>query len=178
MNKKERAFVEMLWGWYRAQGRHGLPWRHTHDPYAILVSEVMLQQTQVERVIPKYTAFIARFPAVSKLAEAPLADVLILWQGLGYNRRAKYLHECAKSIVREYGGKFPKSEVELRSLPGVGAYTAGAVGAFAFDEGVPIIETNIRTVFIHHFFNNRDVVSDAEVLQIVKRTLPNEQMHK
>jgi len=171
MNKRETAFVETVLTYYKAHGRHTLPWRQTTNPYRILVSEIMLQQTQVERVIPKYQAFIKRWPTVQKLANAPLRDVLIAWQGLGYNRRAKHLHQCANVVVREHKGVFPVSMKELQSLPGVGAYTAGAVMAFAYNIGVPLIETNVRTVYIHHFFKTAPVVDDADILKRVQKTL-------
>lgn len=172
MNKIDQAFTKTVWEWYAANGRHGLPWRQTTDPYCILVSEIMLQQTQVDRVIPKYEAFLRQFPTVAQLAAAPLATVLVQWQGLGYNRRAKYLHDCAKVVVAEYAGHFPQCEATLRSLPGIGPYTAGAMLAFAFDRGVPIIETNIRTVFIHHYFSQVSLVADKAILAVVTRTLP------
>jgi len=174
MNKKEKQFVNEVLAYYRENGRQTLPWRQTHDPYKIFVSEIMLQQTQVERVIPKYNAFIEHFPTVTALAEASLAAVLILWQGLGYNRRAKYLHECAKQVVKMHGGLFPSSESDLRALPGVGAYTAGAIMAFAYNVGLPIVETNIRTVYIHHFFRNKSDVHDREIMVLLKQTLPEQ----
>jgi A/G-specific adenine glycosylase len=171
MNKQEQAFVETVWQQYRERGRHDLPWRQTTNPYKILVSEVMLQQTQVERVIGKYQAFIATFPSVKRLAAASLGDVLKLWQGLGYNRRAKFLHAAAVAVVSEYGGMFPKDVQGLQRLPGVGPYTAGAVAAFAYNEPVVMIETNIRQVYLHHFFSKRNEVHDADILQLVERTV-------
>lgn len=176
MNKKERAFVDSVWAFYRAHGRHGLPWRRrSHlEPYHVLVSEVMLQQTQASRVVPKYLAFLKRFPSARSLASAPLSDVLREWQGLGYNRRAKLLQETAKAVVGVHRGRFPRTYEGLLALPGVGPYTAGAVAAFAYNAAVPVIETNFRTVFIHHF-GKRDVpMSDAEVLRLVARTLDRE----
>ncbi len=155
-------------------GRHALPWRKTKDPYKILVSEIMLQQTQVDRVLPKYRAFIAQFKTVDALALAPLREVLIAWQGLGYNRRAKMLHSCAQTIVGEYNGTFPKTHAELLSLSGIGPYTASAVLAFAFNTPTPLIETNVRSVYLHHFFNDATDVDDQEILALVKRTLPSE----
>lgn len=163
------AFVRTIWHYFDHHGRHDLPWRQTRDPYHILISELMLQQTQVARVIPKYQAFIAAFPTVEVLAEAPLSAVLRLWQGLGYNRRAKFLHEAAKVIAKS---GFPTSYEEIRQLPGVGSYTAGAILAFAYDEAVPVIETNIRTVYLHHFYGAKTGVTDAEILVLVKETLP------
>jgi A/G-specific adenine glycosylase len=168
---KIKQLVATVLSFYEAHGRHDLPWRHTRDPYAILVSEVMLQQTQVARVVPKYEAFLGRFPTVCHLADAPLCDVLTLWQGLGYNRRAKFLHETAQRVVEEYNGAFPCEHETLRLLPGVGHYTAGAVCAFAYNVGVPIAETNIRTVIIHECFVGMERVSDNDVLAVVEKTL-------
>jgi A/G-specific adenine glycosylase len=174
MNKRETAFVKTVLDYYRRFGRHDLPWRQTTDPYHILVSEIMLQQTQVERVITKYQAFIARWPTVQTLADASLKDILVAWQGLGYNRRARFLHLCAQTVVREYGGVFPRTVAALNRLPGIGAYTAGAIMAFAYNSGVPLIETNVRTVFIHHFFARRETVTDQEILRLVEKTLPRD----
>lgn len=168
----ERAFVAKVQKFYKEQGRHTLPWRKTHDPYRILVSEIMLQQTQVARVIPKYQAFVKRFPTVRKLAEAPLGEVLTFWQGLGYNRRAKYLHLCAKEIVTKYKGKFPLTLEELIELPGIGSYTASAVCAFAYNEPVVMIETNIRTAYLDHFFPGGKGIEDTKLLPYIKKTLP------
>jgi len=174
MNKQEKKFIETVWAHYRKEGRHGLPWRMTKNPYRILVSEIMLQQTQVERVIPKYKSFLKKFPSPASLACAPLGEVLREWQGLGYNRRAKMLHECAQIIIRDHGGIFPNTHSALIKLPGVGHYTAGAVMAFAYNEAIPIIETNIRTVFIHHFFKNEDIITDAKTFQSIERFLDRE----
>jgi A/G-specific adenine glycosylase len=132
----------------------------------------MLQQTQVERVIPYYTRFLTRFPTVETLAEAPLKEVLSLWQGLGYNRRAKMLHQAAKTVVEEYGGKLPKAVLDLEKLPGVGTYTARAVAAFSSNQDVIMLETNLRTAVIHHFFPHEEKVDDAEILKILERVYP------
>ena len=172
MNKKERQFVDVVWEYYRLHGRSHLPWRKRSMPYTVLVSELMLQQTQVDRVIPKYQAFMKRFPTVARLAAAPQKDVLTVWQGLGYNRRARYLQQAAQAVVQNTG--FPKTYKELLTLPGVGPYTAGAIMAFAYNKPVVLIETNIRQVFLHHFFSRRDGVSDSEILQLVEKTLPVE----
>lgn len=134
----------------------------------------MLQQTQTARVIPKYHEFLAAFPTVAALADAPLRKVLTVWQGLGYNRRARALHACAQSLVREYGGVCPREYDALVRLPGIGPYTAGAVLAFAYNIPVPIIETNIRTVYLHHFFKDASGVSDREIRAQVERTLDRE----
>jgi A/G-specific adenine glycosylase len=171
MTVKERALIKKVQQHYAEHGRHDLPWRQTQDAYKILVSEVMLQQTQVDRVIPKYEVFMKRFPTVDTLAVAPLRDVLVLWQGLGYNRRAKALHECAKQVVERHKGVFPREEVLLRTLPGIGPYTARAVMAFAYGVALPLIETNVRTVYIHHFFPTATDVTDTELLPHIEATL-------
>lgn len=132
----------------------------------------MLQQTQVERVMPFYKNFLKKFPTVKVLAEAPLSEVLKAWQGLGYNRRAKMLHQTAKEIVGKHKGKFPKNAEELESLPGVGPYTARAVAAFAYNQDVIFIETNIRTVITHHFFPKKKVVSDTEIVKKLEEVFP------
>ncbi len=146
-----------------------LPWRKTKDPYKILVSEIMLQQTQVERVIPFYERFIERFPTADILAKAPLHDVLLLWSGLGYNRRAKNLHRAAKIIARD--GFLDQK------LPGVGPYTAAALDAFAHNKPTVFIETNIRTVFIHSgLLQKTRTVSDKEILPLVEEALRKSKM--
>ncbi len=178
MNKKEQTFVKTVWDYYKRHGRASLPWRKTKNPYRILVSEIMLQQTQVDRVIPKYQSFLKKFPTVQSLADASLGDVLREWQGLGYNRRARMLHECAKIVVKEHKGKFPKTHEELVKLPGIGHYTAGAVMAFAYGESVPVIETNIRSVYIHHFCNDETDVEDKEILKRVEKTLDKENVRE
>ncbi|PID32468.1 endonuclease III [Candidatus Saccharibacteria bacterium] len=155
-----------------------MPWRQpgpagTYDPYAILVSELMLQQTQVGRVIPKYRVFMERFPDAVSLASAPLADVLRLWSGLGYNRRAKYLWRAAGIIQERWGGVMPAAVEELVALPGVGRNTAGAVVAYAFNKPVVFVETNIRTVFIHHCFPSVSSVDDRQLVPLIAATLPD-----
>ncbi|TSD06187.1 MAG: A/G-specific adenine glycosylase [Parcubacteria group bacterium Greene0714_7] len=161
--KSFRAFQRDVYSFFKSKGRHALPWRKTKNPYRILVSEIMLQQTQVDRVIPKYRLFLKKFKTVQVLAEASLGEVLREWQGLGYNRRAKMLHEAAKVIVTNYGGEVPTLYSELVSLPGIGDYTAKAVRVFAWNEPEVLIETNIRSVFIHHFFSKRHDVSDKKL---------------
>ncbi len=163
-------FRRIVWKHYRTHGRHDLPWRTTRDPYRILVSEVMLQQTQVERVKPYYKIWLKRFPTVKKLADAPLGEVLKVWQGLGYNRRAKMLHEAARAIVRT--GVFPKTATDLERLPGIGPYTARAIMAFAHNADEVFIETNIRSAVIHHFFPKKRAVHDREVLAILENVHP------
>lgn len=144
-----------------------MPWRKTKDPYKILVSELMLQQTQVQRVLPKYSQFLKLFPTIKILAAAPLGEVLKAWQGLGYNRRAKFLHQLAQEVTKNHQGKLPRTEAELVSLPGIGKATAAALVAFAFNKPTAYLETNVRSVFLHHFFNDRQGVSDAELVPLI-----------
>ena len=134
-----------LLAWYDANARD-LPWRRTRDPYAIWISEIMLQQTRVETVIPYYMRFLQRFPTASSLAEAPLDDVLAAWSGLGYYRRARLLHAGAQAVVREHAGELPREPLLRRALPGIGAYTAGAIGSIAFDLPEPIVDGNVARV--------------------------------
>lgn len=148
------------------------------DPYQILVSEVMLQQTQVDRVIPFYQAFLKAFPTPKTLALAPLSQVLTLWQGLGYNRRAKMLQNAAKEITGKWKGTFPRTIAEIESLPGVGPYTARAVAAFAFNTDSLVIETNIRAVVIHHFFGKNNVVSDDAIREVLAAVYPKGKARK
>ncbi len=164
------AFQNYIRNWYRLYGRHNLPWRLTTDPYHILVSELMLQQTQVERVIPKYLAFLEQFPTIEALSLAKLSDVLIAWQGLGYNRRAKYLWQTSKQIAGS-GGILPSSIRELVLLPGVGPYTAAAVACFSLNQSVPLIETNVRAVFLYHFFPEKAKVGDSELIPLIAQSI-------
>ena len=136
-----RAFQRLLLLWYRRHGRD-LPWRHTRDPYAVLVSEFMLQQTQVATVIPYYERWLRRFPHFTALAAASENDVLHSWQGLGYYARARNLHATGKAVEERYGGRFPRRIDQMRELPGIGKYTAHAIATFAFDQAVPIVEAN------------------------------------
>jgi A/G-specific adenine glycosylase len=165
------SFRERILGFYAESGR-SFPWRSTRDPWAILVSEFMLQQTQTERVLPKYLAWTEAFPEPSALASAPLPLALSLWSGLGYNRRALALVRSASAIAS--AGRFPDDEASLLELPGVGPYTARAVLAFAFDKPVVLIETNIRSVFLHEFFPGEEGVSDARIAALVEATLPRD----
>lgn len=151
-----------------------MPWRRDTRGYYVLVSELMLQQTQVERVIPKFEQFISVFPDFETLAAAPLADVLVLWSGLGYNRRAKFLHEAAKSIVANHAGVLPDDEKRLVALPGVGPNTAGALLAYVYNQPVIFIETNIRTVLFYHFFDGDAEVSDAALREQLELLIDQE----
>lgn len=154
-SKKEVArFRRYIFSWWRTH-RRDLPWRHTQDPYCILVSEVMLQQTQVARVLPKYQEFLKAFPTVYDLAGATPGNVLRLWRGMGYNRRALYLQRTARSIVHDYQGIFPQSEQELVQLPGLGKYTARALLVFAYKQDVAMIDTNIRQIITRFFFEGK-----------------------
>jgi A/G-specific adenine glycosylase len=165
-----QQFKKIIWAYYK-QNKRNLPWRKTRDPYKILVSEIMLQQTQSYRVEPKYKSFLQKFPTIQALAKASIADVLKEWQGLGYNRRALFLKKCAEKISLEYKGKFPKDLDVLCSLPGIGKATAGDILAFAWNLPTVFIETNIRSVFIHFFFADKDKVSDKEIIPLVEATL-------
>lgn len=171
--KSTSAFQEVVW--QKADELYrDMPWRRDTRPYYVLVSEIMLQQTQVDRVIPKFEAFIAAFPTVEALAAASLSDVLTLWSGLGYNRRAKFLHEAARKITTEFKGVFPDTAEALISLPGVGVNTAGAILAYSFNQPVIFIETNVRTVYFHHFFEDDTTVSDREIRELAEQTMDRE----
>jgi len=148
-----------------------MPWREDTQPYYVLVSELMLQQTQVARVIPKFQAFVTRFPDIRSLANADLSDVLVLWQGLGYNRRAKFLHDAAKRIAIKFDGVFPETSEDILSLPGVGKNTLGAIEAYAMNRPAIFVETNVRTVYIHHFFDDDVDVEDSQIREMLTRTL-------
>ena len=157
-------------GFYKTHKRI-LPWRQTDDPYKILVSEFMLQQTQVERVLPKYLEFTERIPGFSELARSDLRLVLELWQGLGYNRRAKNLKACAEIVADRYNCILPETFEELIELPGIGNYTASALIAFVFNKPVPVIDTNIRRVFIYSFFPDMIEIHDREIIPLVEKTM-------
>ena len=178
LGEKKKQFNTTLFRWHTTNYRK-MSWRNTRDPYRILVSEIMLQQTQVERVREKYADFLKKFPTVEVLASAPLGDVLRVWSGLGYNRRAKHLHECAKKVVAEYGGKFPGDVATLKTLPGIGISTSAALSAFAFGHDEPMIDTNIRRILCRVFFPNPTmsrprldmVVPPDKVLYALAKTL-------
>lgn len=166
-----RLFQELVWDRGRELYRD-MPWRDEPSFYHVLVSELMLQQTQVSRVLVKFDEFMRAFPTIQDLARAPLADVLRVWQGLGYNRRAKFLHEAANYVV-QYGQ--PTTLEDMVKLPGVGRNTAGALMNYVYEIPVAFIETNIRTVYFNHFFEGRESVADAELLQLVAQTMDREQ---
>ena len=168
------AIQDALIAWFGEHGRE-LPWRRTRDPYKILVSEIMLQQIQVARAIPFYLTFLDRFPTVEDLAAAPLAEVIRVWGDLGRYRRLVNLHRTAKRIVEEFGATFPRDVETLRTFPGVGPYTAGAVACFAFEQDVAFLDTNSRRV-LRRLFVGADVpetsASDRELLALARRVVP------
>ena len=168
--KEIKSFQRQIYRYYKLH-RRDFPWRRTTNPYNILVSEIMLQQTQVERVHDKYLEFIKTFPDLEALASTSQKDVLVMWQGLGYNRRALALRKLAEDIVSQYDGMLPNDVQTLSSLPGIGKTTAGAILAFAFNIPSVFIETNIRRVFIHEFFSEEEEVKDAKILPLVEATI-------
>lgn len=177
-------FKSIVWDFYKEHGRHDLPWRKTRDPYRILVSEIMLQQTQVERVREYYKKFLKRFPTAAALARGTSAAVLTEWQGLGYNRRALLLKRAAEEIVAKHRGVFPRTYEELVALPGIGSATAGDILAFAWNKPALVLETNIREVYFHHYFSPASQakalragpcrVHDKALLPLLEKTLDKE----
>ena len=170
----KRQFQHRLQQWYGRYGRD-LPWRRTTDAYAILVSEVMLQQTQVERVVDYYQRFLQRFPTIAALASAALEEVLAVWQGLGYYQRARHLHQAARYIMEHHQGVFPNTFEEVAALPGVGRYTAGAVLCFAFGQPLPILDTNVQRVLERVFVRRRAKRASAmqkRLWQLAEEVLP------
>lgn len=165
-----RQFRSYIFSWWKKNARD-LPWRHTSDPYAILVSEVMLQQTQVSRVLEKYDVFLGKYPTVFSLADAPASEIIRDWKGLGYNRRALYLHRSARIVVEKYKGIFPKSETELLSIPGIGKYTARAILVFAFRHTVAMVDTNIRKIITHFFYDDR-TQPESVIWETANRLVP------
>ena len=171
-----QAFQDTVRAFYR-ENRRDFAWRGISDPYAVLVSEMMLQQTQTLRVVPKYQEWMQAFPTAPALAAAPLSQVLSHWVGLGYNRRALFLQKACQAVCDRYAGVFPRTQEELLSLPGIGPYTAGAVCTFAYNQPNVFIETNIRSVFIHTFFSQRLIeepevkIDDKELYPLVEQTL-------
>lgn len=161
---QKNSFHQFIFTWWE-KNKRDLPWRRTHDPYKILVSELMLQQTQVTRVLPKYEEFLSIFPDVFSLSQATVGDVLKAWKGMGYNRRALYLKKLAEVVSTKYAGVFPHDERLLLELPGLGRYTARAVMVFAFQLDVAMVDTNVRQIIVHHFFH--DVPQKESVIQSV-----------
>lgn len=163
-------FCSEIYRYYRNQGRE-FSWRSELSPYRVLVSEIMLQQTQTGRVEEKFSVFVERFPYFKALAEAPFSEVLRHWKGLGYNRRAKYLHDIARTVVDQFDSVLPDDPEVLVGFPGIGRATAASICVFAFNQPHAFIETNIRTVFIHFFFPDRSGVADGEILDLVELTV-------
>ncbi len=170
MPKSIDKFKQTIYQYY-TEHRREMPWRVSRDPYHILVSEIMLQQTQVGRVLEKYEQFISTFPDYNAVCKAPLQEILKVWQGLGYNRRAIALQRICRLVVTKYGGVLPSSAETLQTFSGIGPATAGAICAFAFNQPTVFIETNIRRVFIHFFFPSKNGVKDEEILPLVEGTL-------
>ncbi len=164
------TFQQTIWNYYRSFGRQ-FAWRNIEDPYKVLISEVMLQQTQTRRVIEKYEQFIIEFRSFEMLAQASLRDVLSAWQGLGYNRRGKFLHQLAQIVVNDYKSNLSDDPNILVQLPGIGLATAASIGAFAFNKPTVFIETNIRAVFLHFFFSGKAEVHDKELMPLVAQTV-------
>jgi len=158
--RDRRRFRQRLLAWYRRHGRD-LPWRNTNDPYHILVSEIMLQQTQVDRVLPKYHEWLQKYPSLRALAAAPEQEVTDTWYPLGYNIRPRRLQTIARESVTHYGGALPADEATLRSFKGIGAYTAGAIRSFAFHERAAILDTNVARVLFRIFVGTGDARSHA-----------------
>jgi A/G-specific adenine glycosylase len=169
--KKLSLFKKKVLSFYKIN-RRSFPWREARNPYCILVSEIMLQQTQTTRVVDFYDRFIKRFPTPSSLAKASTATLLKLWKGLGYNRRALALRSAAQEIVAKYNGELPADPEKLLDLPGIGRYTAQAIMAFAFNRSAILVETNIRTVLIHEFFSESENVTDQVLDDVLQKLQP------
>lgn len=170
MNSTEQEFIQLVWEYY-SNHKRPMMWRDNPHPYWVVVSEIMLQQTQVHRVMIKFSQFIETFPDFASLSQASLAEVLTIWQGLGYNRRGKYLWQIAQLIESEYQGILPRDPEVLATFPGIGKATAGSIIAFAYNIPTVFIETNIRRVFIHHFFQDKESISDDDILPLIKSTV-------
>lgn len=166
-----RTFRRRLLAWYRRNGRD-LPWRRTRDPYRVLLSEVMLQQTQVSRVLPKYREWLRRYPSFDALAAATAAEVRDAWYPLGYNVRPLRLRAIARTVVRRHGGRLPATRDGLLGLNGIGAYTAGAVLSFAFGQDAPILDTNVRRVLRRVWVGEDGAVRDRALWDLAARLLP------
>lgn len=164
------AFKQLIWDYYAAN-RRNFTWRYTEDPYCVVVSEIMLQQTQTYRVESKFISFVERFPTWHALASASWSEVLFAWQGLGYNSRAKRLHDMAKRVCSEFNSQVPDDPEILKTFSGIGPNTAGSICAFAFNKPILFVETNIRAVFIYHFFPGKDKISDKLLLPLIQATI-------
>lgn len=165
-----QEFIKIIYDYYR-ENRRSFEWRENISPYNVLVSEVMLQQTQTERVAQKFPQWLDLFPDFETLAQAQTRDVIAAWAGLGYNRRALALHACAQRVMQEFNGVLPNDPEILVAFKGIGPNTAGSICAFAFNKPTIFIETNIRAVYIYHFFRDREKVHDKELLPIIQATV-------
>jgi A/G-specific adenine glycosylase len=172
-----KKFRSLIYAFYEKEGR-SFPWRERLEPWGILVSEIMLQQTQTERVVPYWERWMKKWPRPGDLHRASLEEILREWSGLGYNRRARYLKESAGVIAGEYGGRVPEVAADLERLPGIGAYTAGAVSCFAWNKPAVFIETNIRAVMLHFFFGGGSEIRDAEILPFLEKHLDRKEPRK
>lgn len=168
-----KDFKKLIWNYYATQGRH-FDWRGVDDPYKVFISEIMLQQTQTARVAVKYPQFLQAFATFEELANASLKDVLLQWQGMGYNRRGMYLQKAAQIIVNDFGGKLPNDPAILVELPGIGPATAASMCAFAYNKPTLFIETNIRAVYIHSFFPGKENVHDKEIMPLIEATVDHD----
>jgi A/G-specific adenine glycosylase len=166
----QHDFQAIIWQFY-ADHKRFFAWRHVDDAYKVLISEVMLQQTQTHRVMSKYEQFITVFPDFYSLANANLPELLACWQGLGYNRRALYVQKIAQMVLRDFNGRLPADPAVLQTFPGLGAATAASVCVFSYDMPLPFIETNIRTVFIHEFFQGQSGIHDRQLMPLIQATL-------
>lgn len=164
------GFQRFIYRFYDQRGRDFI-WRRDTSPYIVFLSEFMLQQTQTSRVEQKLPEFLRVFPDFASLAAARLSQVLSLWQGMGYNRRAGYLHRSAQEVVQRYHGFLPEDPQLLRSLPGIGSYTSNSIPAFAYNRPTVFIETNIRRVYLHHFFHGQQGVADGDLMPLIAETL-------
>lgn len=170
LDHQMKVLQNKILSWYSIHKRD-LPWRKTTNPYYILLSEIMLQQTQVDRVIEKYNLFTNKYPNIQDLANANTAQLIKDWSGLGYNRRVIFLQKCAQAVLKEYQGKMPTTCEELLGLPGIGPYTAAAICSFAYNHEVPCIDTNIRRVLIHEL-KLKETIDQKELREIAKNAIP------
>lgn len=170
-SKDITKFSRVVWSYYERSGRHDLAWRKKTDAYSIVLSEIMLQQTQVARVEEHFKNWKREFPTWKILADSRFSQILTCWQGLGYNRRARYLHEMAKKVMITHGGVFPQEKKQILALPGIGPYTAAAINSFCYNQIDILIETNIRTVIIFHFYKNQEEVSEEQIGFVLKQCL-------
>lgn len=172
--KDIKVFRKTICGYYKTHRRF-FPWRETQDPYKIWVSEIMLQQTQADRVVRKYEDFIKKFKDFESLSKASIRELLEMWKGLGYNRRALNMKRTAEKVVADFGGSLPRDREKLLELPGIGPATAGDIRAFAWNIADTVIETNIRSVYIHFFFKNKKIkIHDKDILPLIEKTLEKE----